>query len=175
MVLAGCVVLVEWGMAREGRPRVRKQQGREGVWFRVAHRRANVDDPLMARLEDIPAGEREMLKKLPLPQFESTPFVKLTKPLSECRVSLLSTAAIQKRDDKLFWRGAVDYRVIPGDVDFPLGRLHELADQGVIDSVGAFHFSVIGGSEPEALEDSAREIARILKQDGVDVLFLVPI
>jgi D-proline reductase (dithiol) PrdB len=157
-------------------------------------------DRAMARLEDIPAGEREMLKKLPLPQFDETPFVKLDKPLSECRVSLLSTAAIQKRDDKLFWRGAVDYRVIPGDVDhgeiimshssvnfdrsgfqrdlnvcFPLERLHELAEQGVIGSVGAFHYSVIGGSEPEKLEDSAREIARMLKQDGVDILFLVPI
>ena len=73
--------------------------------------------PLMARLEDIPAGEREMLKKLPLPEFHGTPFVKLEKPLNECRISLLSTAAIQKRDDKLFWRGAVDYRIIPGDVD----------------------------------------------------------
>ena len=155
---------------------------------------------LMARLEDIPAGEREMLKKLPLPEFDWTPFVKLEKPLTECRISLLSTAAIQKRDDKLFWRGAVDYRMIPGDVDhgdvvmshssvnfdrsgfqqdlnvcFPLGRLHELADDGTIGSVGSFHFSVIGGSEPEKLEDSAREIARILKQDRVDVLFLVPI
>ncbi|HAA93447.1 MAG: selenoprotein B glycine/betaine/sarcosine/D-proline reductase [Rhodospirillaceae bacterium] len=154
----------------------------------------------MARLEDIPAGEREMLKKLPCPEFAETPFVPLDKPLSECRISLLSTAAIQQRDDKLFWRGAVDYRVIPGDVDpndvvmshssvnfdrsgfqqdlnicFPLARLHELAADGAIGSVGAFHYSVIGGSEPEALEASAREIARMLTQDKVDVLFLVPI
>ena len=141
-----------------------------------------------------------MLRRLPLPHFDVTPFVRLNKPLSECRVSLLSTAAIQKREDKLFWRGAVDYRVIPDDIDhnevvmshssvnfdrsgfqqdlnicFPLERLHDLAARDIIGSIGKYHFSVIGGSEPEKLEDSAREIARSLKNDNVDVLFLIPI
>ena len=154
----------------------------------------------MARLKDIPSGEREMLKELPCPEFEDTPFVRIKKPLSQCRISLLSTAALQRRGEKLFWRGAVDYRVIPGDIEpndivmshssvnfdrtgfqqdlnicFPLERLQELVNRGVVGSVGAFHYSVIGGSEPEQLKPAALEIARMLKNDHVDVLFLVPI
>ena len=70
----------------------------------------------MARLEDIPKGEQEMLKGLPLPFFEHTPFVK-GKPLSKRRVSILSTAALQKRDDKIFYRGETSYRIVPGDTD----------------------------------------------------------
>ena len=58
----------------------------------------------MARLEDISEGERELMKTLPLPSFDTTPFVK-GKPLSQRRVSILSTAALQKRDDKVFYRG----------------------------------------------------------------------
>jgi len=57
----------------------------------------------MARLEDIPEGEREMLKALPLPSFDTTPFVK-GNSLSQRRVSILSTAALQKRTDKVFYR-----------------------------------------------------------------------
>ncbi len=55
----------------------------------------------MARLDDIPAGERELIKRMPVPVFDATPFVK-GKPLSQRRVSILSTAALQKRDDKVF-------------------------------------------------------------------------
>ena len=49
-----------------------------------------------------------------MPVFDATPFVK-GKPLSERRVSILSTAALQKRDDKVFSRGEASYRIIPGD------------------------------------------------------------
>ena len=58
----------------------------------------------MARLDDIPAGERELIKRMPVPVFDATPFVK-GKPLSQRRVSILSTAALQKRDDKVFPEG----------------------------------------------------------------------
>ena len=68
----------------------------------------------MARLGDIPEGEREMLKRMVMPVFGATPFVK-GKPLSEHRVSILSTAALQKRDDKVFLRGEASYRIIPDD------------------------------------------------------------
>ena len=34
-------------------------------------------DYYMARMEDLPAGEREMLTRLDLPTFESTPFVEI--------------------------------------------------------------------------------------------------
>jgi D-proline reductase (dithiol) PrdB len=70
----------------------------------------------MARLEDIPEGEREMLKQFPLASFETTRFVK-GKPRSQRRVSMMSTAALQRCDDKVFYKGEARYRIIPGDTD----------------------------------------------------------
>ena len=153
----------------------------------------------MARLEDIPEGEREMLKALALPSFDTAPFVK-GKPLSQRRVSLLSTAALQKRTDKLFYRGEAGYRVIPGstapndiimahgsvnfdrsgfqqdlNVCFPLERLHELVQEGFIGSVADFHYTVQGGLPPDRNEDAARQIAGLMKREGVDTVLLVPI
>ena len=153
----------------------------------------------MAILEDIPEGEREMLQSLPLPSFDTTPFVK-GKPLSQRRVSILSTAALQKRDDKVFFRGEASYRIIPGDtapneiimahtsvnfdrsgfqqdlnVCFPLERIHELVAEGFIGSVADYHYTVLGGLEPERNEDSARRIAGLMKREGVDTVLLVPI
>ncbi len=153
----------------------------------------------MARLEDIPEGEREMLKGLPLPSFDTTPFVK-GKPISQRRVSIISTAALQKRDDKVFYRGEAGYRIIPGDtapndiimahtsvnfdrsgyqqdlnVCFPLERLHELVNDGFIGSVADYHYTVLGGVEPERNEGYARQIAGLMKREGVDTVLLVPI
>ena len=153
----------------------------------------------MARLTEIPKGEREMLESLPLPSFDATPFVK-GKPLSQRRVSILSTAALQKREDRIFYRGEASYRIIPGDtapndiimahtsvnfdrsgfqqdlnVCFPLQRLHELVDEGFIGSVADYHYTVLGGIEPERNEDSARQIAGLMKREGVDTVLLVPI
>lgn len=153
----------------------------------------------MARLEDISKGEREMLQTLPLPSFETTPFVK-GKPIAERRVSILSTAALQVRSDKIFARGEASYRVIPGDtsqndiimahtsvnfdrsgfqqdlnVCFPLERLHDLADEGFIGSAADYHYTVLGGVEPERNEGIARQIAGLMKREGVDAVLLVPI
>ncbi len=153
----------------------------------------------MARLEDIPEGEREMLKRLPLPSFDTMPFVK-GKPISQRRVSIVSTAALQKRDDKVFDRGEAGYRVIPGgtapneiimahgsvnfdrsgyqqdlNVCFPLERLHELVKEGFIGSVADYHYTVLGGVDPERNEGTARQIAGLMKREGVDTVLLVPI
>ena len=116
------------------------------------------------------------------------------------RVSLLSTAALQKRTDKVFYRGEAGYRVIPGrtapndiimahgsvnfdrsgfqqdlNVCFPLERLHELAREGFIGSVADFHYTVQGGLPPERNEGAARQIAGLMKREGVDTVLLVPI
>lgn len=153
----------------------------------------------MARMEDLPEGEREMLRTIELPTFETTPFVR-GKPLSERRVAIISTAALQKRDDRIFDVGENSYRIIPGDVEpndmvmshgsanfdrtgfqqdlnicFPLERLHELAAKGFIGSVADFHYSVSGAVSPQRNEASVREIARLMKREAVDTVLLVPI
>ncbi len=154
----------------------------------------------MARLEDIPLGERKMMEALDCSGFEGRrPWVK-GPPLSQRRIALVSTAALNLRGDAVYQRDETAYRVIPGTVDpgdvvmshssvnfdrtgfqqdlnvcFPLQRLHELAAEGVIGSVADFHYTVSGAPHPADLEDSARAIARSMKAEAVDTVLLVPI
>ena len=154
----------------------------------------------MARLDSIPGGEKKMMIELDCSGFENRrPFV-APKPLKDRRISILSTAALNMRDDAVYQRGATDFRVIPGDVDpgdvvmshvsvnfdrtgfqqdintcFPIERLHEMARDGVIGSVANFHFTVSGAAHPLELEDSAHAIAQTMKADAVDTVLLVPI
>jgi D-proline reductase (dithiol) PrdB len=93
-----------------------------------------------------------------------------------------------------------DYRVIPGDIEagdlvmthistnfdrtgfqqdwnvaFPLDRLKELADQGAIGSVAAYHYSFMGATDPTEMEQAARNLARLLKGNQKDGVLLVPV
>ncbi len=71
----------------------------------------------MAHLETIPLGERKMMVELDCSGFEGRrPWV-ANKPLKERRIAIVSTAALNMRNDAVYQRGATDYRVIPGDVD----------------------------------------------------------
>jgi D-proline reductase (dithiol) PrdB len=95
---------------------------------------------------------------------------------------------------------AGDYRVIPDDIAahdlvmshvstnfdrtgfqqdwnvvFPLDRLHTLAQEGVIGSVAAFHYSFMGATDPSQMAASAHALARLLQQDHVTAVLLVPV
>jgi D-proline reductase (dithiol) PrdB len=158
----------------------------------------------MARLQDLPNFEREHLLHLrdEAPRFETTPWVD-GPPLRERRVALISTAGLHRRGDRPFTggAGATEYRVIPADttaadlvmshisvnfdrsgfrqdlnVVLPLDRLHELAVEGVIGSVADFHYSFMGAPWPSTkFEPKARELAGLLKRDGVDAAVLIPV
>jgi D-proline reductase (dithiol) PrdB len=135
-----------------------------------------------------------------LPSFDSTPFVH-GPPLDDRRVALVTTAGIHRVDDDAFSFVDLSYRVIPGDADlapltmthssvhfdrtgfredvntvFPLDRLHELAEDGVIGSVADHHYSLMGaGWPPEMIEPTCTELARLLDADGVTAVCLVPV
>ena len=153
----------------------------------------------MARLDDIPAAERQVIIDLPLPSYDSTPFV-AGPPLSERRVALVSTAGLQRRGDRPFSADAGDYRVIPGDtpsaelvmshlspnfdrtgfqadvnVVLPLDRLRELAAAGTIGSMADLHYSFMGATSPSDLETRARELVGHLRADHVDAVVLIPV
>jgi D-proline reductase (dithiol) PrdB len=93
-----------------------------------------------------------------------------------------------------------DYRVIPGDTEakdlvmshistnydrsgfqkdwnvvFPLDRLNELTQQGVVGSVADFHYSFMGATDPRLMETAARSLAGLLKEDNVTGVVLVPV
>jgi len=153
----------------------------------------------MVRLSDTPESMRHRLEGLECPQFESTPWV-AGPPLATRRIAIISTAGLQKRGDRPFAWGANDYRVIPGatraadiimshvstnfdrsgfqqdiNVVFPIDRLRELVDDGVIGSVADYHYSFMGATEPEQMAATAAHLAELLAADGVDGALLAPV
>ena len=153
----------------------------------------------MVHLRELPEQLREALVNQALPEFGDTPWIN-PKPLNECRVALVSTAGLHRREDTSFALGAGDYRIIPDDYDmnnlvmghlstnfdrsgyyqdintsFPIDRLRELAKEGAIGSVANCHFSFMGATPPTVMEPVARDLANVLKSDNVDAVVLVPV
>ena len=153
----------------------------------------------MARLDNIPEPERWHLLSVPCPTFKTNPWV-IGPLLSKRRLALVSTAGLHCRADRPFEPGAADYRVIPADtkandlimthistnfdrtgfqqdinVVFPLDRLRELVARNIIGSLAHYHYSFMGATDPLQLEGTARNLARIMKNDGVNAALLVPV
>ena len=154
----------------------------------------------MVRLSDLSGVEREHIMAKELPSYGSTPWV-AGPPLTERRVALVTTAGLHRLDDDSFSFVDVSFRVVRGDTDpasltmthssvhfdrtgfredvntvFPLARLHELADAGVIGSVAENHYSLMGaGWPPEMIEPTCNELARLLHADEVTAVCLVPV
>lgn len=153
----------------------------------------------MARLEEMQEPMRSRLVTLPCPTFTNRPWV--TGPaLTRRRVAIISTAGLHRRGDRPFEGMAGDYRVIPSscsakdlvmthlstnydrtgfqqdwNVVFPLERLQELAADGRIGSVADYHYSFMGATDPEHMEDAAKDLAGFLHGDHVDAVLLVPV
>lgn len=153
----------------------------------------------MARLEDMPDWDQEYLGNLPCPEFSDDPWV-AGPALNKRRVAIITTAGLQRRGDDAFMEDSADFRVIPGNIDagdlvmshisvnfdrsafqqdlnvvFPIDRLNELADEGVIGSVADYHYAFMGATDPRDMEPSARHVAGLLKGDAVDAVLLVPV
>ena len=154
----------------------------------------------MARLELMTEQERKHLEDLPCPTFETNPWV-AGPPLSARRVAIISTAGLHRLDDRPFTFDPGDYyRIIPGDIKatdlmmshvstnfdhsgfqqdwnvlFPIDRLQELAEEGIIGSAGDFHYSFMGAIDPLQMEQDTRKLASIIKKDHVDALLLIPV
>lgn len=153
----------------------------------------------MVRLSALAPGAADNLRSLPMPVFETLAWTP-APPVREARVAIISTAGLHRRGDTTFAGGASDYRIIPGDLDpadllmshvstnfdrsgfqqdseiaFPLGRLKELAAAGEIASVASWHYSFMGATDPTRMEETGRQVGRLLKEDGVNVALLVPV
>jgi len=135
------------------------------------------------------------------PDFESIPWAPLTKPLHQSSFALVSTGGIyvegQEPYDVDSEDGDYSFREIPRDTPqerirvrhpsydisgpltdincvLPLHRFRELKSEGVIGDLSPSSYSFMGLiRQPEALmEETAPEVARRLKEAGVDAAFL---
>jgi D-proline reductase (dithiol) PrdB len=177
-------------------------QGPAREQLRVALHRST----LMASFEELSFKDRALLRLYRFRRVEPVPWTPLARPLARCRVALVTTAGLVppgQPDFDLDMRGG-DYsvRVIDRDVDlarlreshrsrsfdhadvqadanvaFPLARLRELADRGVVGEVAPRHLSFMGSitAPGRLVRRSAPEAAELLVRDGVDAALLVPI
>ena len=156
----------------------------------------------MAPLRKLDPFSRFFMKLYRGERYEASPHTPLRLPLNECRVALITTAGFFLQGQKPFEGGDCSYREIPNVIQtqalinghksaaydergletdpnlaFPLDRFKELETEGKIGSLNHRHFSFMGSiTKPDALiTQSAPEVGRILKADGVDVAFLTPV
>ncbi len=153
----------------------------------------------MVKVDELPDDVRNEFVNRAMPTFDDTPLVS-GPPLNERRVALVSTAGLHRRGDRPFTEQSGDFRIIlretedvdiamshvstnfdrlgfmqDVDVAFPINRLKELAEEGVIGSVADFHFSFMGATPPEVMEPSVKELVATLRADGVSAVMLCPV
>jgi len=161
--------------------------------------RCLAEEMQMARLEDIPQPTRDAVANLPCPSFDTHPFVS-GPPLAQRRVAIVTSAALIRRGDQPFAFGSGEARFIPADVPageqlishvsinfdrsgfqrdrnvvFPIDRLREFADEGVIGSVADTHYTVMGSTDPAAMVEAVGQIVGQLQQERADAVLLTPV
>ena len=153
----------------------------------------------MARIEDIPQPTRDAALNVPCPAFETTPFV-AGQPLARRRIAIVSSAALIRRGDKPFPFGSGECRFVAADtppndlllshvsinfdragwqrdinVVFPIDRLRDLAASGEIGGVAETHYTVMGSTDPAAMEQAVSQIEGQLRQERIDSVLLSPV
>jgi D-proline reductase (dithiol) PrdB len=136
-------------------------------------------------------------------RYDDAPFTPLTKPLSKCRVSMLTSGGVSRcamppfdpearndlrldaveadapSDDFQIHDSYYDHSDADRDLNcvFPIDRLREMAGQGEIGAVAPRLWSGFMGriyKRQAVLEDKAPALAWELKQDEVDLFIAVP-
>ena len=156
----------------------------------------------MPRLDQLGEIQRNSVLMFPCMESDDTPWTPWTKKLPESKVAMVSTAGLHLRGDKPFGGGDQSYRVIPSgartkdiimshtsigwdhtgfykdlNLAFPMDRLRELEQRSVIGSIAQDYYSFMGAQrEPiKMLEETGPDVARRMKAEGVDAVFMVPI
>ena len=128
------------------------------------------------------------------------PFVIPEKPLSGCRLALVTTGGVHLPEDERFDiddpAGDCSYREIPANAEsltwthayyrskntadldavFPLWTLRRLVEEGEIGKLNHRHFSFMGAIHDHGplVGETAPEVAGKLAEDGVDAVLLTP-
>lgn len=153
----------------------------------------------MVFVRELPEAQQKRMLGQELPDFGPAPWA--TGPaLAERRIALITTAGLHLRRDRPFGAGSAEYRVIPGDTEsadlvmshgstnfdrsgfqqdintvFPIDRLRECRDDGVIGSIADFHYAFMGATHPEQMAAAAADVAGLLAADKVDGVIFCPV
>ena len=127
----------------------------------------------MPRLDSLPTLNRNTLLTFPAQINETAPWTPLPRPVSQCKLALVTTAGLHRRGDRPFeskpGRGDYSFRAFPSstpaaellqshasigfdrtgiqrdlNVAFPLDRVRELAERGAVGSLAPTYYSFIG-------------------------------
>lgn len=153
----------------------------------------------MARLEDIPQPTRDAVAGLAIATPETVPWV-MPRALAESRVAIVTSAALHRRSEKPFAAGTPEFRDLPSalaaddllmthisinfdrigfqrdiNVVYPIDRLKDLAQEGVIGSVAATHYSVMGSTDPATMAATADGMTERFRQEGVNAVVFCPV
>lgn len=122
----------------------------------------------------------------------------VTKTLSQMRIALATAAGVHLKSDERFnFAGDFTFRLIPGETKssdlmvshggydngdvnkdincmFPLDRLKELAEEGLIREVAMNHIGFMGGggNQERFKNETGPAIAKIFKEENVDAVVL---
>jgi D-proline reductase (dithiol) PrdB len=151
--------------------------------------------------ESADAAMRAYSATLPVPEFESTAFSPLDKPLSEARVAIVTSAALHRSGQDRFsqtdtgfraldradrdlvlghWSPNFDHTGFQLDINvvYPIDRLEELAADLTIGEVAPRQFA-FAGNQPDTVSeirlDTGPACAAELAADAVDVVLLTPV
>ena len=153
----------------------------------------------MVRLSDLPPDYADGLRNQKMPEFGPAPWVP-GPDLKTARIAIVSTAGLHRASDPKFAGGSADYRILPDDLDyselaqshvsinfdrsafqqdvnvvFPLDHLKQMAADGEIGSVAQWHYSFMGATDPTRMVETAPQVAKLLKEDGVTAAILIPV
>ncbi len=142
---------------------------------------------------------KAMTEDLETPDFEDPAFT-LPVPLEQAKVAIVTSASLHHPDDADFEPTDTSYRVLHADrrdyilghwspnfdatgyaadynTVFPIDRLDELAEAGIVGSVSQVHLAYAGNQYDLATirMDTGPAGAKFLREQGVDVVLLTPV
>ena len=133
-----------------------------------------------------------------MPELGPVPWANFVKPLAQSTVALVTTGGVYLQGQPPYSEiGDASYRTIPRDTEprdfhvwhagydngpanrdinciFPIDRFKELETEGVIGGLAETNYSFMGLiPEPtQLINETGPEVARRLKEEGVDAVFL---
>jgi len=143
---------------------------------------------------------KNLVGDLPCPTFDDPAF-NTPKPLQQCRVAVVTSAALHHPEDDDFESQDTSFRILDAsrrdvalghwspnfdrsgfaqdvNVVWPVDRLQELAEEGVIGSVAPRHIAFAGNQDETMTSirmDSGPQAAQLLQDDEVDIVILTPV